>query len=309
MKGKIVIGEGELDEAPMLYIGEKLGNNNGPELDIAVDPLEGTNFAANNLPGALSVISISAKSNLFNAPETYMNKISANVKEKNVIDLDYTVKKNIYNLAQYKNKRPDELTTCILDRPRHKEIIENLKKLKVNLKLISDGDVSGALLVTENKYNGSYNIRFDPHENYMKNQSIDFSLKNSLGDYKIAYLDQKSKTEEIIVTDKETLNYEFASKKLFKYSKISYKGLYDLKKSINTESGISYSYFDECFGINIDFKRNSYSEEALKPQDIMTIMFSFKNLGSYKSTNLAVSETDKQDIEWESISVDNDLFN
>ncbi len=153
MSGQIVIGEGELDEAPMLYIGEKLGTRNGPELDIAVDPLEGTNFVANNLPGALSVISISAKSNLFNAPETYMNKISANVKEKNVIDLDYTVKKNIYNLAQYKNKRPDELTTCILDRPRHKKIIEELKSLKVNIKLITDGDVSGALLVTDDKYN------------------------------------------------------------------------------------------------------------------------------------------------------------
>jgi len=81
-------------------------------------------------------------------------------------------------------------------------------------------------------------------------------------------------------SDKETLNYEFVSKKLFKYSKVSYIGLYDIKKSINTESGISYSYFDECFGLNIDFKRNSYSEENLKPQDIMTVMFSFKNLGT-----------------------------
>ena len=93
MKGKIVIGEGELDEAPMLYIGEEVGNNHGPELDIAVDPLEGTNFAANNLPGALSVIAISAKSNLFNAPETYMSKISANVKENNVVDLDFSITK------------------------------------------------------------------------------------------------------------------------------------------------------------------------------------------------------------------------
>ena len=152
MKGQIVIGEGELDEAPMLYIGEKLGTNNGPALDIAVDPLEGTNFAANNLPGALSVIAISEKSNLFNAPETYMNKISADVKEKNVIDLDYSVKKNIDNLSQYKNKRPDELTACILDRPRHKKIIKDLKDLKVNIKLITDGDVSGALLVTDKIY-------------------------------------------------------------------------------------------------------------------------------------------------------------
>ena len=152
MRGEIVIGEGELDEAPMLYIGEKVGTKQGPEIDIAVDPLEGTNFAANNLPGALSVIAIANKSNLFNAPETYMNKISANVSENKIIDLDYTVKKNIDNLAQYKNKRAEDLTACILDRPRHKEIIQELKKLKVKLKLISDGDVSGALLVTDEKY-------------------------------------------------------------------------------------------------------------------------------------------------------------
>ena len=153
IQGEIVIGEGELDEAPMLYIGEKIGNKNGPELDIAVDPLEGTNFAANNLPGALSVIAIAEKNNLFKAPETYMEKISTKVNEKNVIDLDFTVKQNISNLCEYLNKIPENLTACILDRPRHKKIIEELKKLKVNLKLITDGDVSGALLVTEEKYN------------------------------------------------------------------------------------------------------------------------------------------------------------
>ena len=153
MEGEVVIGEGELDEAPMLFIGEKLGTNKGPKLDIAVDPLEGTNFVANNLPGALSVISVAEKSNLLNAPETYMNKISANVSDPNIIDLDNSVKKNIYNLAEYKNKQPSDLTACILDRPRHKEIINELKNLKVNLKLITDGDVSGALLVTDQKYN------------------------------------------------------------------------------------------------------------------------------------------------------------
>ena len=153
MNGEIVIGEGELDEAPMLFIGEKLGTGNGPNLDIAVDPLEGTNFAANNLPGALSVIAVAEKSNLFNAPETYMAKISTNIKEKNVIDLDYHIKKNIYNLAEFKNKKPENITACILDRPRHKEIIKELTNLKVKIKLITDGDVSGALLVTEEKYN------------------------------------------------------------------------------------------------------------------------------------------------------------
>ena len=153
IQGEIVIGEGELDEAPMLYIGEKLGTSKGPGFDIAVDPLEGTNFAANNLPGALSVIAIAEKNNLFKAPETYMEKISTKVNEKNVIDLDFTVKQNIYNLSDYLNKNPKDLTACILHRPRHKKIIEELKKLKVNLKLITDGDVSGALLVTEEKYN------------------------------------------------------------------------------------------------------------------------------------------------------------
>ena len=153
MEGEVVIGEGELDEAPMLFIGEKLGTKKGPKLDIAVDPLEGTNFVANNLPGALSVISVAEKSNLLNAPETYMNKISANVSDPDIIDLDNSVKKNIYNLAEYKDKQPSDLTACILDRPRHKEIINELKNLKVNLKLITDGDVSGALLVTDQKYN------------------------------------------------------------------------------------------------------------------------------------------------------------
>ena len=152
MKGQIVIGEGELDEAPMLYIGEKLGTMNGPELDIAVDPLEGTNFASNNLPGALSVIAVAEKSNLFNAPETYMEKIATCKIAKGVIDLDYSVEKNILNLCEFKNKSPNQLTACIMDRPRHKKIIDELKDLKVNLKLITDGDVSGALLVSSDKY-------------------------------------------------------------------------------------------------------------------------------------------------------------
>ena len=153
IKGTIVIGEGELDEAPMLYIGEEVGNKKGPELDIAVDPLEGTNFVANNLPGALAVLAVAEKNNLFNAPETYMEKISTKVKEKNVVDLDYTVKKNIFNLSEYLNKKPENLTACILDRPRHTKIINELNDLKVNIKLITDGDICGALLVTDEKYN------------------------------------------------------------------------------------------------------------------------------------------------------------
>ena len=152
MIGEIVIGEGSLDQAPMLYTGELLGNKNGPEFDIAVDPLEGTNFAANNLPGAMSVISIAEKGNLFKAPETYMDKIATAKVEKGLIDLDYTIKKNISNLADFKNTNPSKLTACILDRPRHKKTIDELRDLKVNLILISDGDVSGALLVSKPEY-------------------------------------------------------------------------------------------------------------------------------------------------------------
>ena len=153
MNGKVVIGEGELDEAPMLYIGEKLGTTNGPLLDIAVDPLDGTNFVANNLPGGLSVIAVAEKNNLFNAPETYMDKIAVGNVEEGAVDLDYPIKKNISNLADAKNKDISKITACILDRPRHKKIIEELNQLKVNIKFITDGDVAGALLVSDDKHN------------------------------------------------------------------------------------------------------------------------------------------------------------
>ena len=124
----------------------------------------------------------------------------------------------------------------------------------------------------------------------------------------MSYLDQNSKVNEIVTKDTETINYSFLSKTFSKFSKLNFSGLYDLKKEINKEYTIGYSYFDECFGVNIDFNRKSYEESSLKPQDILTIMFSFKNVGSYKSTNLAVSESDKQDIEWESYNLDNEKF-
>jgi fructose-1,6-bisphosphatase II / sedoheptulose-1,7-bisphosphatase len=153
MNAQVVIGEGTLDNAPMLYTGENLGNKNGPNFDIAVDPLEGTNFAANNLPGAISVIAIAEKGNLFNAPETYMDKIATGKIEKGLIDLDYPIEKNIKNLSDFKNKEISSLTACILDRPRHRETIKKLNDLNVNIKLISDGDVLGALYVSDPKYN------------------------------------------------------------------------------------------------------------------------------------------------------------
>ncbi len=153
MTGEVVIGEGSLDEAPMLYTGEFLGNKKGPSFDIAVDPLEGTNFAANNLPGAISVIAIAEKGNLFNAPETYMDKIATGKVENGLIDLDYTIKKNISNLADFMNKDILSITACVMDRPRHKGLIEELKMLGVKVKLITDGDVLGALYVSNSKFN------------------------------------------------------------------------------------------------------------------------------------------------------------
>ena len=152
MIGEVVIGEGSLDEAPMLYTGEILGNRKGPALDIAVDPVEGTNFVANNLPGGIAVLAIAEKNNLFNAPETYMNKIATGKIDKGLIDLDFTIEKNIKNLSDFKNKEISSITACVLGRPRHKKIIDQLKDLNVKIKLISDGDVLGALFVSDPKY-------------------------------------------------------------------------------------------------------------------------------------------------------------
>ena len=153
VNAEVVIGEGELDKAPMLYIGEKLGSGGNLNLDIAVDPVEGTNFVAKNLPGALSVISVAEKGNLFNAPETYMDKIAVSNKIPfEATDLDFSVEKNIKNIADSLNKDLKDITACLLDRPRHQKIIDELKKMNVKMKLISDGDVSGALMVTDAKY-------------------------------------------------------------------------------------------------------------------------------------------------------------
>tara|TARA_B100000886_G_scaffold77640_1_gene50345 strand:- start:1517 stop:2458 length:942 start_codon:yes stop_codon:yes gene_type:complete len=216
MNGKIVIGEGELDEAPMLYIGENVGTKNGPELDIAVDPLEGTNFVASNLPGALSVIAVANKSNLLGAPETYMNKISANCPDPNAIDLDFSVKKNIYNLAESKNQKPENLTACVLDRPRHKEIIKELRKLNVKLRLISDGDVAGALMIIDKKYSvdiflgigggpegvlaaaalDAYNCHFQGRFIFNTDKEKDRAKKMGITDY-----DKKYELNEIISGD------------------------------------------------------------------------------------------------------------
>ena len=148
MKGTIVIGEGEMDNAPMLYINEKVGTNTGDAFDIAVDPLEGTNFTAKNLPNALSVLAIAEKGNLLRAPDMYMAKIAIGRDfPKNIIDLDFGIEKNIKLLADFKNVKTRDLTACVLKRPRHDSIIKSLKEMEVKINFISDGDVSGVISV------------------------------------------------------------------------------------------------------------------------------------------------------------------
>ena len=150
--GTVVIGEGEMDEAPMLFIGEKVGTRNGPKVDIALDPLEGTNFTANNLPNAFSVLAVAEKGSLLSAPDTYMNKIViGSGLPNNLLDLDNTVEKNIKLLAEAKKKKTSELSACVLKRPRHDEIVAVLNKLSVNINFITDGDIAGALSVVGNK--------------------------------------------------------------------------------------------------------------------------------------------------------------
>jgi fructose-1,6-bisphosphatase II / sedoheptulose-1,7-bisphosphatase len=152
MEGTVVIGEGEMDEAPMLYIGEKLGTLNGPKFDIAVDPLEGTKFTANNEPNAFSVLAIAKKGDLLSAPDTYMEKIvvGANL-PKNLLDLDNSVEKNIKLLAKAKKKKINNLNACVLKRARHDHIVKALIKMDVNINFITDGDIAGALTVIGEK--------------------------------------------------------------------------------------------------------------------------------------------------------------
>jgi fructose-1,6-bisphosphatase II / sedoheptulose-1,7-bisphosphatase len=146
INGKVVIGEGEMDEAPMLYIGETLGKSDHPKIDIAVDPLDGTTLAANNQPNAISVISISEEGMLLQAPDTYMDKISVGPNlPNNIVDLDENIKNNIKNLAIAKKKNIEDICVCLLERERHNHLIEDAKSLGAKLKLISDGDVAGSI--------------------------------------------------------------------------------------------------------------------------------------------------------------------
>ena len=155
IRGRVVIGEGEMDEAPMLYIGEEVGSGRGPEVDIAVDPLEGTTICAKAMPNALAVLAISERGGLLHAPDIYMNKIAVGPGYPDgIIDLDEPVKANLEALARAKGVKVAELTACILDRPRHAELIKAVRESGAGIQLIPDGDIAGVIWCTNPRQTG-----------------------------------------------------------------------------------------------------------------------------------------------------------
>jgi fructose-1,6-bisphosphatase II / sedoheptulose-1,7-bisphosphatase len=150
IRGRVVIGEGERDEAPMLYVGEPVGVGKGPELDIALDPLEGTTLAAKAKPNALAVIAIAPKGGLLHAPDTYMDKIAVGPGYADgVVDLDASIEDNVKALAKAKGVSAEEVGVCVLDRPRHGAIIEALRSAGARVHLIGDGDIAGVIHCTK----------------------------------------------------------------------------------------------------------------------------------------------------------------
>ncbi len=146
IEGKVVIGEGERDEAPMLYIGEEVGAGNGPRVDIALDPLEGTTLTAKGGPNALAVIALASEGGFLFSPDVYMDKIAVGGGlPENVVDLDASPVDNVNALAEAKGCRPDDLVVCILDRSRHGDLIDAVRSSGARIKLISDGDVAGVI--------------------------------------------------------------------------------------------------------------------------------------------------------------------
>ncbi len=144
IRGRVVIGEGERDEAPMLYIGEEVGRG-GIEVDLAVDPVEGTNLVANGLPNSIAVLAVAAKGGLLNAPDTYMDKLAVGPKAAEYVHIDATVAENLELVANALERPIGDITVVILDRPRHKKLIEDVRATGAKIKLISDGDVDAAI--------------------------------------------------------------------------------------------------------------------------------------------------------------------
>jgi fructose-1,6-bisphosphatase II / sedoheptulose-1,7-bisphosphatase len=153
--GTIVIGEGERDEAPMLYIGEKVGTKKGPKVDIAVDPLEGTTLCAKDMPGSIAVMAMAQAGTLLYAPDVYMDKIAIGPGyPKGIIDLDASVEDNIHALAKAKGVKANEITALVMDRPRHADLIAKLRALGCSIRLITDGDVVGVIQCAETAKTG-----------------------------------------------------------------------------------------------------------------------------------------------------------
>lgn len=149
-KGRVVIGEGERDEAPMLYIGEEVGTGNGPEIDIALDPLEGTTLTAKAMPDACAVLAIAPRGGLLHAPDTYMDKIAIGPGyPEGTISLEASPADNITALAKHAGRKVEDMKVCVLDRPRHQEIIDSLRSVGARVVLITDGDVAGVIATTD----------------------------------------------------------------------------------------------------------------------------------------------------------------
>jgi fructose-1,6-bisphosphatase II / sedoheptulose-1,7-bisphosphatase len=155
ISGRIVIGEGERDEAPMLFIGEEVGAGDGPDVDIAVDPLEGTTLCAKNQPDSICVLAMAERGGLLNAPDVYMHKIAIGAGyPAGTVDLDMSAAESVKSLARAKGVPVPEIVACVLDRPRHGGLIEELRSTGVSLKLISDGDIAGVIHATNSEETG-----------------------------------------------------------------------------------------------------------------------------------------------------------
>jgi len=150
IRGTVVIGEGERDEAPMLYIGEEVGSGKGPEIDVALDPLEGTTITAKGGQNAMAVVAMADKGGFLNAPDVYMDKIAVGGGlPQGIVDLDHTPKQNLQNLAEAMGKRVSDLVVCVLDRPRHSELITAIRGAGARVQMISDGDVAGVIATSQ----------------------------------------------------------------------------------------------------------------------------------------------------------------
>lgn len=155
IKGVVVIGEGERDEAPMLYIGEEVGTGTGPEVDIALDPLEGTTLTAKDMPNALTVIAMAPRGTLLHAPDVYMDKLAVGPGyAHDVVSLDMTPTERVHALAKAGGVKPEDITVCILERPRHEEMIAEVRATGAAIRLITDGDVAGVMHVAEPEKTG-----------------------------------------------------------------------------------------------------------------------------------------------------------